>query len=53
MVTGTNLIAVRVIDLRSKRKVEELNDRLLFCLSNESSTGFQWALFARVLVALP
>jgi hypothetical protein len=41
------------IDLRAKRKVQELNQTMLWCLFNSTGAAITVNIFARVLVALP
>jgi hypothetical protein len=40
-------------DVRSKRKMEEMQQRYMLCLYNTGAAGAQWTYFARTLVALP
>jgi len=50
---GTSWLAGTEIDLRSKRKVEELGDAYFFCCSNGGSAQVTVDVFARILIALP
>ena len=42
-----------VIDIRSKRKIPELSDTLVFCATNKNAGNGQLSVFARILLALP
>jgi hypothetical protein len=42
-----------VLDIRSKRKMEEMGQRYLFCLFNPGVAAADYSFFARTLVALP
>jgi len=41
------------IDIRAKRKVQELNERFVFAIRNATAASAQCRVFARTLVALP
>ena len=40
------------VDIRARRRVPELNDTYLFCISNPSATALTYSLFVRTLVML-
>jgi len=53
MTVGTTFIWHRTIDLKAKRRLEELNESYRFSIKNEGGATADWSLFARILVALP
>ena len=53
IVIGTTLFWGHTIDLRSKRKIEELGEQYLLCLFNNGSGTVSVSRFTRTLIALP
>jgi len=52
-ISGTNLVWGDEIDLRSKRKIEEIGEDYLLCLENAGSGTASYSTFVRTLLALP
>jgi hypothetical protein len=52
-VQGTNWFCSLMIDLRAKRKIEELAERYFLCMTNQGSAAVQFGAFTRTLIALP
>jgi hypothetical protein len=53
VVIGTNELWGQEIDLRAKRKLEELNERYFLCMKNNGSGVVNFSMFCRTLLALP
>jgi hypothetical protein len=53
VIEGTNVNAGRIIDLRAKRKIEELAEKYFIAVTNIGSSTISVALFTRTLIALP
>jgi len=50
---GTVIFYGENFDIRSKRKCEELNEKLFLCLTNAGSGSVTLGAFSRTLIALP
>jgi hypothetical protein len=51
--TATNYLFGEDIDLRSRRRLHEVNDRPFLILRNNGSAGLTFSLMAKMLIALP
>ena len=52
VVIGGSVFFNHQVDLRSKRRIEELQERYLFCFQNNGNTNVVLSLWCRTLVAL-
>jgi hypothetical protein len=53
VVIGSTVLYGAEYDVRSRRRIHEMNDSYFFCLHNFGSGNLTWGLLARTLVALP